>query len=44
MPHYLQVQRAPQWAVLNDRSDVAPQAVSEPVQALTGSVGERLVF
>ena len=43
MPHYLQVQRAPQLAVLNEQS-FAPQAVSEPQQAMSAHVSERLVF
>ncbi|NYH10447.1 hypothetical protein [Pseudomonas moraviensis] len=43
MPHYLQVQKAPQWAVLNDQS-FAPQAVSESEQALPAHSTERLVF
>ncbi|MFJ2489312.1 MULTISPECIES: hypothetical protein [unclassified Pseudomonas] len=43
MPHYLQVQRAPQLAVLSDQS-FAPQAVSEPQQALPALATERLVF
>ncbi|MBT9268492.1 hypothetical protein KKQ10_26800 [Pseudomonas sp. MG-9] len=44
MPHYLQVQKAPQWAVLSDHSDFAAQAVSEPEQALPTRATERLVF
>lgn len=44
MPHYLQVQKAPQWAVLNDQSSTAPQAVSDSEQALPGNATERLVF
>jgi hypothetical protein len=43
MPHYLQVQRTPQWAVLSDQSDAASQMVSEPDQASTPAT-ERLVF
>ena len=43
MPHYLQVQRAPQLAVLSDW-DFAPQAVSEPEQAFSAHATERLVF
>ena len=43
MPHYLQVQRAPQLAVLSDQ-DFAPQAVSEPEQATSAHATERLVF
>ncbi|GGK24704.1 hypothetical protein SAMN04490189_3956 [Pseudomonas koreensis] len=44
MPHYLQVQKAPQWAVLSGHSDFAAQAVSEPEQALPTRASERLVF
>lgn len=43
MPHYLQVQRTPQWAVLNDQSNVTRQMVSEPEQAQALAT-ERLVF
>lgn len=43
MPHYLQVQKAPQWAVLSDRSDASTQMVSEPEQA-SARTTERLVF
>jgi len=44
MPHYLQVQRAPQWAVLSDQRGLAAQDVSEPDQAQTTQTSERLVF
>ncbi|MFJ7316201.1 hypothetical protein ACIQVE_26320 [Pseudomonas sp. NPDC098747] len=45
MPHYLQVQRAPQLAVSSDQRGFAPQAVSsEPEQALSTQATERLVF
>ncbi|WP_445181300.1 hypothetical protein [Pseudomonas sp. McL0111] len=44
MPHYLQVQKAPQWAVLSDQSSATAQAVSEPEQVLPASDSERLVF
>lgn len=44
MPHYLQVQKAPQWAVLNDHGDFAAQAASEADQALPTHANERLVF
>ncbi|UST99360.1 hypothetical protein [Pseudomonas siliginis] len=43
MPHYLQVQKAPQWAVLSERSDASTQMVSEPEQA-SAPITERLVF
>ncbi|MBH3408752.1 hypothetical protein I5P86_27170 [Pseudomonas glycinae] len=43
MPHYLQVQKAPQWAVLSDQRS-APQAVSESEQVLPAQSAERLVF
>ncbi|HWH86789.1 MAG TPA: hypothetical protein VNV36_08440 [Pseudomonas sp.] len=43
MPHYLQVQKAPQWAVLSDRNQAATQTVSEPEQA-SAQTTERLVF
>ncbi|MCU7251982.1 hypothetical protein [Pseudomonas koreensis] len=44
MPHYLQVQKAPQWAVLSDQSGFAPQTVNEPAQAMPTGSTERLVF
>ncbi|MHA3736543.1 hypothetical protein ACXR0M_12805 [Pseudomonas sp. Eth.TT006] len=44
MPHYLQVQKAPQWAVLSDHGNFAAQAVNEPEQALPTRDTERLVF
>ncbi|MGY2442808.1 hypothetical protein [Pseudomonas sp. SDO52101_S400] len=44
MPHYLQVQKAPQWAVLNDQRGVVAQDVSESDQAQTTQMSERLVF
>ena len=43
MPHYLQVQKQPQLAVLSEQS-FAPQAVSMPKQALPTHATERLVF
>lgn len=43
MPHYLQVQRAPQLAVLSDQRGIS-QAVSEPERATALPVTERLVF
>ncbi|MDI2140757.1 MULTISPECIES: hypothetical protein [unclassified Pseudomonas] len=44
MPHYLQVQKAPQWAVLSDQRGVLAQDVSESNQAQTTPMSERLVF
>ena len=43
MPHYLQVQKTPQWAVLSDQRS-ALQAVSESEQVLPAQSTERLVF
>jgi hypothetical protein len=44
MPHYLQVQKAPQWAVLSDQNRSAAQVVDEPEQVLQARDIERLVF
>ncbi|UQS12529.1 hypothetical protein [Pseudomonas sp. HS6] len=44
MPHYLQVQKAPQWAVLSDQRGIVAQDVSESDQAQTTPMSERLVF
>jgi hypothetical protein len=44
MPHYLQVQKAPQLAVLNDQGGITRKTVSEPGLALPADAGERLVF
>ncbi|WP_166218973.1 hypothetical protein [Pseudomonas atagonensis] len=44
MPHYLQVQRQPQLAVLSDQRSFTPRAVSEPEQSLPTQTSERLVF
>ncbi|MGE1177668.1 MULTISPECIES: hypothetical protein [Pseudomonas] len=44
MPHYLQVQKAPQWAVMNDQHDFAAHDVSESDQVPTAQLSERLVF
>lgn len=44
MPHYLQVQKQPQLAVLTDKSSFAPRTVSVPDQALPAQPTERLVF
>ncbi|MBV4485566.1 hypothetical protein HU727_008205 [Pseudomonas sp. SWRI153] len=43
MPHYLQVQKAPQWAVFNDRDNAVAQLANEPEQA-SAQTTERLVF
>lgn len=42
VPHYLQVQKAPQLAVLSNQG--APQAVSDSDQAPSVVASERLVF
>ncbi|HEX4548608.1 hypothetical protein [Pseudomonas sp.] len=44
MPHYLQVQKAPQWAVLSDQNRFSAQVVDEPEQVLPARDIERLVF
>lgn len=44
MPHYLQVQRAPQLAVLSDQHGFAPQDVSETLNTPLAQSTERLVF
>ncbi|WP_085629621.1 MULTISPECIES: hypothetical protein [unclassified Pseudomonas] len=44
LPHYLMVQKAPQWAVLSDRQVFAPQEVNEPGHALPAQSTERLAF
>lgn len=44
MPHYLQVQKAPQWALLNDQRGATAHDVSESDQADTTQMSERLVF
>lgn len=44
MPHYLQVQKQPQLAVLSDQGSYGPRAMSEAEQALPAQVSERLVF
>ncbi|MBC3273241.1 MULTISPECIES: hypothetical protein [Pseudomonas] len=43
VPHYLQVQKAPQWAVLSDQGNSTAQVVSESEHASTQTT-ERLVF
>ncbi len=42
VPHYLQVQKAPQLAVLSNQG--APQAVSDSERSLPATASERLVF
>ncbi|SDT41834.1 hypothetical protein [Pseudomonas granadensis] len=42
VPHYLQVQKAPQLAVLSNQG--APQAVSDSERSLPAATSERLVF
>ncbi|WP_456024934.1 hypothetical protein [Pseudomonas protegens] len=44
MPHYLQVQRKPQLAVLSDKDSLAPTVVSAQEQALPSQMIDRLVF
>lgn len=44
MPHYLQVQKAPQLAVLNDQDTSTPQAVSNSEQVRPALTSEHLVF
>lgn len=42
MPHYLQIQKAPQWAVMSDQPGSMGQAQEH--QPLTPRSAERLVF
>ena len=44
MPHYLQVQRAPQLAVLSDQHGFTGQEVSQENALLPAQFSERLVF
>jgi len=44
MPHYLQVQKAPQLAVLSDKHDFVGQEVSQENILLPAQSSERLVF
>ncbi|MHC8357989.1 hypothetical protein ACYZTL_22880 [Pseudomonas sp. LB3P81] len=44
MPHYLQVQRAPQLVVLSDQHGSAGKEVSQENILLTAQSSERLVF
>jgi len=43
MPHYLQVQKAPQWAVLSDQRSHS-QEVSDPLETSQAKSIDRLVF
>jgi len=44
VPHYLQMQKAPQWAVVSDQRGVVSQEVSEENLSLKAPSSERLVF
>lgn len=44
MPHYLQVQKAPQLALLSNQHGVAGQEASQESILLPASSSERLVF
>jgi hypothetical protein len=44
MPHYLQVQRAPQMAVMSDQRSFVSQEVSQEGILLPAQSSERLVF
>jgi hypothetical protein len=44
MPHYLQVQKAPQLAVLSDQGTSTPLAVSNSEQVRPAPTSEHLVF
>jgi hypothetical protein len=44
MPHYLQVQRAPQLAVMSDQRSFVSQEVSQEGILLPAQPSERLVF
>ncbi|MHC8331855.1 hypothetical protein [Pseudomonas sp. LB3P25] len=44
MPHYLQVQRAPQLAVMSDERSFVSQEVSQEGILLPAQSSERLVF
>lgn len=44
MPHYLQVQRAPQLAVMSDQRSFVSQEVSQEGILLPAQSSERLVF
>ncbi|WP_322844478.1 hypothetical protein [Pseudomonas sp. B33.4] len=44
MPHYLQVQRKPQLAVLSDKDSLAPKVVSAQEKALPSQMIDRLIF
>ncbi|MEZ1315270.1 hypothetical protein QIW53_04555 [Pseudomonas fluorescens] len=44
MPHYLQLQKAPQWAVQGDQQNVIGQAVTQDSYSSPAPSSERLVF
>lgn len=44
MPHYLQLQKAPQLAVMNDQRGLVSQEVSQADSLPASSSSERLVF
>ena len=44
MPHYLQLQKAPQLAVMNDERSFVSQEVSQEGVLLPAQSSERLVF
>jgi hypothetical protein len=44
MPHYLQLQKAPQLAVMNDQRGFVGQDVNQPSYPLVSQSSERLVF
>ena len=44
MPHYLQVQRAPQLAVMSDQRGFVSQEVSQEGIVLPAQSSERLIF
>ncbi|MCF4994450.1 hypothetical protein GIW70_08565 [Pseudomonas syringae] len=43
-PHYLRMQKAPQWAVSDDQRDVIVQDVSQSTLTSPSESSERLVF
>jgi hypothetical protein len=44
MPHYLQLQKAPQLAAMNDLQGAAAQEASQRIYPLPAQSSERLVF
>ncbi|WP_339454451.1 hypothetical protein [Pseudomonas sp. EA_5y_Pfl2_R50] len=44
LPHYLQTQKAAQWAVLSNQSGSTLQTGNDPKQLLPAQTTERLVF